>query len=57
MRALQLLESFIGHDETVAFMEKIIGPVDWTRCPAADEAYLALREAVNQAIMNACDQS
>ena len=56
MRALQLLESFIGHDKTVAFMEKIIGPVDWTHCPAADGSYLALREAINQAILNARDQ-
>ena len=53
MRALQLLESYIGHDETVAFMENITGPVDWTHCPAADEVYLSFRKSLNNAIMDA----
>lgn len=50
MRAMQLLESAIGYDAVMALIEKHAGPVSFTSCPATDEQFLYVREAINRAI-------
>lgn len=49
IRALKLLESYIGHDETVEFVEGILGEISFQRCYSAD-ALLKMRRAVNEKI-------
>lgn len=51
MQAMELLESAVGHDAVVELMEKTGGRIGWTSCPADDERFLAVREAVNRQIM------
>ena len=53
MRAMQLLERAIGHEQVVALLEKAGGPIDWDLCPASDEQFLSIREALNAAIEGA----
>lgn len=50
VRAMQLLETAIGHDAVVALVEEYAGPVTFTSCPPNDEQFLRVREAVNRAI-------
>ena len=51
MRALNLLESYIGYEKTVALIEEILGEtVTFESCYSA-EAILNLRKAVNERIM------
>ncbi len=53
-RALQLLESYIGYDETVAFIEEILGEfIMFDSCYSA-EAILKMRKAVNERIAIEC---
>ena len=50
MRALELLEKFLGHDATVKFAEEILGEeICFNKCFDA-EKLLTLREAVNRKI-------
>lgn len=50
MRAMELLETRLGHDGVVELLEKAGGTIDWTSCPGGDEAFLKVREALNAAI-------
>lgn len=50
MRAMQLLEHSIGHEQVVSLLEQTGGAIDWDLCPATDEQFLSIREALNRAI-------
>lgn len=50
LRAMELLETAIGHDAVVELLEKAGGTIDWTSCPLGDEAFITVREALNAAI-------
>ncbi len=50
MRAMELLETKLGHDGVVELLEKAGGAIGWTSCPGGDEAFLKVREALNAAI-------
>jgi len=51
MRALQLLESYIGKENTVKLVEEVAGePITFTDYIHSAETLLAIREAVNQKI-------
>ncbi len=50
MRALQLLESKIGRKETLAFLEKHYGDVDFHTAAESEDKFLNFREALNQKI-------
>ncbi len=52
LRALQLLETRLPHDEVVALLEQE-GPVELRQYPCTAEAMLALRERVNRKIQQA----
>ncbi|MCK9251682.1 MAG: DUF4091 domain-containing protein [Clostridiales bacterium] len=50
MRAMQLLSSLIGREETMALIQAHIGTVDFTHAPHSDAVLLGLREAINRKI-------
>lgn len=52
-RALKLLESKIGREETLAFMNKTLGKVDYKFCPTNDQLFV-FRQKLNQAIKEKC---
>ena len=55
IRALKLLESFIGKEKTVALMEKAVGEaITFKDYPHSAEALLNLRETVNAKIKEFC---
>ena len=49
-RALQVLESLIGRNETLKFIEKIVGKVDYKYCPTNKELF-EFRQKLNQKIL------
>lgn len=49
IRALQLLEKYIGHDKTVELIEGVLGNITFDRCFEADEL-IKMRELVNAKI-------
>ena len=53
MRAMALLEEKVGFDRVIEIMEKAGGRIDWENCPAGDEMFLSVREALNRAIEEA----
>ena len=54
MRALQLLESYIGYDETVKLIEEIVGEfITFDSCYSAD-MILKMREVINERIATEC---
>ena len=52
LRALRLLESLAGREETMAVLTGALGVKDITfeTCPASESAFIALRHAINRAI-------
>ncbi|MDE7348293.1 MAG: hypothetical protein K2N53_01365, partial [Clostridia bacterium] len=51
MRALQLAESLIGRDKTIALLEQGIDkPITFAEYPHSDEWQLQMRERINDAI-------
>ena len=50
MRALQLCETLIGKEKTLALLEEGIAPITFADYPHSDEWQLDRREAINSAI-------
>ncbi len=51
LRALQLLESKIGREKTVALMERELGPLSFTEYPKDENSLTAFRHRVNTEIL------
>lgn len=57
MRALQLLESYIGRDATVKILEEDApAPITFKNYPHSDEWHLMRRECINEAIRKAIEK-
>lgn len=54
IRALKLLETYIGHEAVVGLIEEKLGHIAFTMEPVSAEQILTMREAVNEEIKKYC---
>ena len=57
MLALQLLESLIGKEKTLAILEEGIAPITFSEYPHSDDWQLQMRERINEAIRQSIKNS
>lgn len=50
LRAMKLLESLIGHTETVGIIERIFGEISFSKCAHSADTILNCRKAINEEI-------
>lgn len=50
LRAMKLLESLIGHEETVEIIERIFGEISFSKCAYSADVILNCRKAINEEI-------